>query len=354
MLKILIVGSLSGVPEHVGGTVVSLQLLVRELQSRNDVFVKLIDTSSIRNRKLAGLLKGFEVFFKAIVHIFSVDVVTVHVGIRALPFVGPIFLTFSRLLKKPIIIRRFGGVDHRELKGWQFWLAEKVIRGSDMYLVQTKWMIQGAKAGGLENVEWFPTCRPQLFDPAAYPKKDTECKKFIFIGQIKAAKGIFEIIDAAERFGPQVQVNVYGPFFEGLNAEIFSNSKRVSYCGVLPPSDVPRTLQKHDALLLPTYYPGEGYPGAILEAFNSGLPVISTKWKSIPEIVDESCGILIPTRNAESLYVAMLKLVEDSDLYHKLRVGAFERGRMFSLEMWSNVFVEYCRIAIEGRNVERS
>ena len=150
--------------------------------------------------------------FKAIVHVFSVDVVTVHVGIHALPFVGPFFLLISRLFKKPIIIRRFGGVDHRDLKGWQFWLAEKVIRGSDMYLVQTKWMIEGAKAGGLKNVEWFPTSRPTLFNHVSIPKNFTGCRKFIYIGQIKATKGVFELIEAAERFGPHVQVNVFGPF----------------------------------------------------------------------------------------------------------------------------------------------
>ena len=58
--------------------------------------------------------------------------------------------------------------------------------------------------------------------------------------------------------------------------------------------------------MLPTFYEGEGYPGAIIEAFSLGLPVISTHWKAIPEIVkDQQTGILIEPNTVEAFVKAI-------------------------------------------------
>ena len=89
-------------------------------------------------------------------------------------------------------------------------------------------------------------------------------------------------------------IDVYGPFKDGdCSEKIFENS-RVDYCGVLPPEKVLPTLSQYDVLLLPSFHPGEGYPGIVIEAFSLGLPVIATNWQAIPEIVqDGENGLLV-------------------------------------------------------------
>lgn len=339
MIKILVIGTLPNISNNVGGTVVSLQQLIDFIKSKNVCSVFLVNTSAIKGNNFFRVLNGIWCSFKILRYIPSSDVITLHVGIQALPLIGPVVLLFCWLFKKPIIVRRFGGVDHMELRGLRYLLTDKVVRAADIYLVQTKEMVARANKSGLKNVEWFPTSRPKSLS-CTY--KARSCRKFVFLGQIKKAKGIFEIIEAAENFGPDIHVYIYGPFFDGLNAKIFDQCKRVTYCGVIKPEHVSGVLELYDALLLPTYYLGEGYPGVILEAFNLGIPVITTKWKAIPEIVDESCGILIQPRDSRSLFTAMKTIVEDQNIYERLKIGARTRIDMFSLERWGSKFVEFC------------
>lgn len=169
-----------------------------------------------------------------------------------------------------------------------------------------------------------------------------------FLGHVRPTKGIPELIAAAERFDQNVSVNVYGPFYDGLDDNIFNGCSRVRYHGVAEPDRVPEILDSHDALILPTYYVGEGYPGVILEAFNVGIPVITTTWRAIPEIVDETCGMLIPPQDADSLYQAMAEMVGDPAMYQNLCRGVEKRRALFDFEKWTDRFVNYCLHAVSS------
>src|SRR5690606_1561204 len=84
-------------------------------------------------------------------------------------------------------------------------------------------------------------------------------------------------------------VDFYGPISESderyfqENVEKFDN---VFYKGIVTPKDVYRVLSQYDLLLLPTRYAGEGFPGTILDAYISGVPVIVTDWLFLPEFVE--------------------------------------------------------------------
>jgi glycosyltransferase involved in cell wall biosynthesis len=92
-------------------------------------------------------------------------------------------------------------------------------------------------------------------------------------------------------------------------------------------------LSKHDILILPTFYPGEGYPGVIIEAFSVGLPVISTNWKNIPEIVNEGNGLLVPVRDSRSLGRAIQSIGESKHQYRKLATGAAHSFKSFDSDI---------------------
>ena len=65
-------------------------------------------------------------------------------------------------------------------------------------------------------------------------------------------------------------------------------------------------------MLFPTYWPGEGFPGIIVDAFIAGLPVIATDWAHNSEIIEhQQTGIIIPPHNAEDLAKQMLFFTEN-------------------------------------------
>jgi colanic acid/amylovoran biosynthesis glycosyltransferase len=68
-------------------------------------------------------------------------------------------------------------------------------------------------------------------------------------------------------------------------------------------SEVLDLIKSSRALLLPSR--AEGLPVVIMEALASGRPVISTTVAGIPELVDESCGWLVPADDPQALVTAI-------------------------------------------------
>lgn len=76
----------------------------------------------------------------------------------------------------------------------------------------------------------------------------------------------------------------------------------------------------------------DGIPNAMLEAMACGLPVISTKVSGIPEVIDsESNGLLVAPNDAESLALAMQRVLDDTNLRENLA----QQGRQTVTEKFS-------------------
>jgi glycosyltransferase involved in cell wall biosynthesis len=95
-------------------------------------------------------------------------------------------------------------------------------------------------------------------------------------------------------------------------------------------------------LVLPTFHPEEGYPGVIAEGFAHGLPVITTRWLAIPEIVEENCGILIEPGDTPAFVAAVTALHLDEERWRKMREGARIKAAQFDHGVWSRRFEEIC------------
>jgi glycosyltransferase involved in cell wall biosynthesis len=77
----------------------------------------------------------------------------------------------------------------------------------------------------------------------------------------------------------------------------------------------------------------EGISLTILEAMAAGLPVIATRVGGTPEVVDESCGRLIPSRDRAALSAMLLTLAQQPEDRRQMGRRARERVQArFTLE----------------------
>lgn len=80
-----------------------------------------------------------------------------------------------------------------------------------------------------------------------------------------------------------------------------------------------------DVFVLPTYYPTESQPTAIIEAMNAGTPVITTVGSVAADMVrDGQEGLLVPARDGDAIAAAARRLA-DIDLWTTLSEGARAR-----------------------------
>ena len=91
-------------------------------------------------------------------------------------------------------------------------------------------------------------------------------------------------------------------------------------------SDVPRLLAAADIHCQPNTG-AEPFGIAFVEALYAGRPVVSTRLGGAAEIVDESCGLLVPPGDARALAEALTRLIDTPDLRSRLGAAGPARAR---------------------------
>lgn len=193
----------------------------------------------------------------------------------------------------------------------------------------------------MSNVRRLPNFRICHFKPDfSSPAKPEGGFRLVFMSRIFKEKGVetvFKVVESLNGIRPgTVTVDFYGQveadYKERFQA-LLDNCPQARFKGSLMPEKVVETLAGYDLLLLPTFYPGEGFPGAIVEAYLAGIPVAVSVWKHNAEYVkDEETGFLIPLDPEEAdAYVSCIrKLQENPDLLLSMRKKAYQAGWQYT------------------------
>lgn len=206
------------------------------------------------------------------------------------------------------------------------------------------WVLSEALRGQSEGlapparVRVVPNGVPDPRDEPTSPRPDAGARPFtvLHLGQLSADKGVDVLLDAVEALlgrGATLRVSVAGAWrgaadrerlLPRLDALVARGAAEVH--GVVEGAAKARVFAQADVFALPTRYPIEGQPLAILEAMAHGLPVVATPRAAIPDmVVDGETGVLVPEGDAVALAAALARLAEDPAL--RARLGAAGRAR---------------------------
>ena len=95
--------------------------------------------------------------------------------------------------------------------------------------------------------------------------------------------------------------------------------------------NVIEVLSAFDLFVLPSH--SEGLPLCILEAMALEIPIVATDVGGIPEVVDSTCGILVPVKDPVALATACGTILGDSEKRVSMGIQARRRAEQsFSLE----------------------
>jgi glycosyltransferase involved in cell wall biosynthesis len=350
MIRILLIGPL---PPPMGGDTRHFVTLIKDLTASERYSVTVIDTSRGRehSRVFRNIASAISILFQTIIRLRRSDVISYHASDRGMFLFAPLIVALGRAAGKPTVLRVFGGSfgdfyesQNRLLK----MLIRTLVLSADVVLLQTRRLVRQLESHGRARLVWFstyiqPACAAPEDEIRGRDARERSCTRFVFLGHLWRAKGLEVILDAAPDLPGECSIDIYGTPDEYTPAEIATRGcGRVRYCGFLTHKQVDKKLWDYDCVVLPTHHPGEGYPGVIAEAFAHELPVITTKWLAIPEIVDDGCGILIEPRDAEAFIAAVTALYLDRDRWLTLKRGALLRARQFDHAIWSVKFEEVC------------
>jgi glycosyltransferase involved in cell wall biosynthesis len=145
----------------------------------------------------------------------------------------------------------------------------------------------------------------------------TSRRHILYIGNLKRDKGVFDLLSAFERMAaglPDVDLEFVGG---GAAAKELSQNicaaglaARVRLHGARPYAEMPRWLGACDVVCLPSH--AEGVPNVLVEAQASGRPVVATTVGGIPEVVQDSAGLLVPPHEVDALQRALVQALSSS------------------------------------------
>lgn len=85
----------------------------------------------------------------------------------------------------------------------------------------------------------------------------------------------------------------------------------VHYVGFVAGEQKEKLLRTADVFCFPTFYPNENQPVNLIEAMAYGLPVLTTRWRSLPEIFPPHYPGLVDVRSLEQIADALLHLTTE-------------------------------------------
>lgn len=240
--------------------------------------------------------------------------------------VAPILWIWAKLLNKKIIFQIIGGNFISIYKKLPFFIRpifDYTILRSDFVFLESYEHVNYFKSRNVNSV-WVPNARKPIHDV-----KTSEIfeKKFVYLSRIIPEKGVDEIIEVSNRLPDDYKIDIIGPLNERYYQENQLRRGKANFINKLvDPNELKYILSQYDVLLLPSYFNGEGYPGIIIDSLVLGMPVITTYWKALPEMVQhKENGYLIEVKNVDQLEEAILHFnVENYPKYREKALKSFD------------------------------
>ena len=332
-----------------------------------------LTTHTIAMVRRPHLLKDIPSFRSWIRLLRSVQPDVVIVGT---PKAGLLGITAARILSVPQRIYFVHGLRYQSAKGFTrrglmalerlvltcatgvLAVSESVRTALSRDKVSRKVLVSVAGRGSAQGVDldvFRPVRSPdERLDVLAELGLEPGLKTLGYLGRLTRAKGLDELADAltmlAQR-GVHLQVLLVGPIDDESGgrayARLCASGIKCVTTGYTPRPD--RYLRAMDVLCLPTHR--EGLGNAILEAFATGLPVVSTNVTGVIDlIVDNETGILVEVQNPGKLADALQRILEDDALAKRLAAAAevFVK-KHFSVQAVTSAQIEYLETAPSSR-----
>lgn len=166
--------------------------------------------------------------------------------------------------------------------------------------------------------------------------KRENCITVLYLGNFMREKGVFVLLEASRIIAGErsnVRFVFGGAWFRAedereMKEFVTENrlEETVEFVGSVSGDAKWRLVFSADIFAFPTFYYYETMGFVLLEAMQAGLPVVTTRRASIPEIIQEGVnGLLVEERNPSDLAEKILQLADNPGLRERMAKANRER-----------------------------
>jgi glycosyltransferase involved in cell wall biosynthesis len=185
-----------------------------------------------------------------------------------------------------------------------------------------------------------------------------DAPKILFCGMVSKEKGVGILLEACaylKEKGVHFHCTIVGRAVSQADQNFFNEFIRsnqmqeiIQLTGPLHGDEKWKAYSRADVFCFPTFYSAETFPIVAIEAMMFGIPVVTTNWRGLPDIVvDEETGFLVPPKDAKSIAERLENLILDPDL--RAAMGATGRRRYeekFTVQKFRNSMEEALSVIV--------
>lgn len=221
---------------------------------------------------------------------------------------------------------------------------DKMFKILDKYIVLT--LDDKTKIKKLKNIDSQAIYNPVSFNQEE--KSKLENKKFLALGRLNKVKGFDILINNFKEFNKinkewTLDIVGDGPERENLEKQV-KDLNLEKYVNILHRKNNVKEIYRQASIYCMASHK-EGFPLVVLEAIESGLPIISYDMPCIREIfINGNEGIIIENRDDKKYVDAMIELANSKAKRKEIADNAINRAKDFSIEnigkQWEEIFKE--------------
>lgn len=275
--------------------------------------------------------------------------VYLNVGFSVLGFIRDfIFIWLAVLMRHRIILHVHGGGYDALWRSKPAWFRSVVFATLSRahciivlgHYLQEQFSSLGTPQRKL-NIAVIHNCLPNQLLSAPQPKirNKADVLRILYLSNLIESKGYWDVLNAVclliEK-GYKVRVDFCGAFknspddtnFTTVQAAQAAFYKKISdptlagsitFHGVVEGKQKEDLLKNSDIFVLPTYYIYEGQPISIIEAMAHALPIITTDYRGIPEMVCHGRnGFLVPPCSPTEIADKLMVMMNSPELYNAM------------------------------------
>ncbi|MBE6326051.1 MAG: glycosyltransferase [Bacteroidales bacterium] len=262
---------------------------------------------------------------------------------------------YGALLLFPLLCLLFRGSETKlfydVIGGWLPGYVEKhsylkfLLKKFDGIWVETTVMKKALEEKGFENLTIVPNFKNlTILNKEDLNKKVSAPIRLCIFSRIMEQKGIDDAVNSVMEVNAEEQMfslDIYGQidpsYLEHFTLLQKKFPKYIRYCGCVDASKSTEILREYDALLFPTRFPTEGLPGTLIDGYSAGLPVISARWQSFSDFVDEGkTGIGYAQFDYNELVRTLRVVKENPSMLINMKEMCLEKAREYSADTVSH------------------
>ena len=340
MKKIAIIGHFGGNENISDGQTVKTKILYEELSANTGWSIKKIDTY-YKNKN------PIKLFAQTIVTLISTKDIIILLSRNGMRFYFPILCFASRFLKTRVYHDVIGGNLDSYIRKYPKFV--NYLNSFKVNWVETNQLKKRMEGYGVKNCEVMPNFkRLNIISEAAITFHEKKPISYCTFSRVMKEKGIEDAISAVESVNSDANeqictLDIYGPIdarYKARFEEVMNQvTVAVRYQGIVPFDESVETIKDYSALLFPSYWDGEGFPGTIVDAYSAGLPVIATDWNCNAELIkDGKTGFLYSRSEENGLKYSILKLME-ANIY-EMKKNCLAEAHKYTPDRWIDKIID--------------